>query len=196
MTIETKDLLGWLITGGLGAAGLVLNLLTRRDARRKAQRDAEAIWSLDPARGQAREAQGQLFALKLRDPTSNRFRLSEIRVVEPPGARIAHVATLQAGGRADVNAGPVPGGYVETLTFNRDVRGGLSIGSDGQLKGSTQAGTVRFFADWPSAIARKNVSRLVVVVSVEEISPSRRESCLTVKSQAIEWTIKAPASAM
>lgn len=191
MAVETKDILGWFITGGLGAAGLLLNILSRRDAARKSKRDAEAVWSLHLHSGATQGATGQMFRLSLADLASNRYRLSSVKVIEPKGAKISHLNN----GRHDVNAGEIPDSYTDSLVFDRDLEPGLRINPQTMSVSRSSISGVVFFADWPSATERKKWSRLVVVISVNEISSSRRESRLTIRSQPIDWTVRAAPNA-
>lgn len=182
MAIETKDILGWLITGSLGGAGLILNLLTRRDAKKKAKREEEAIWSLRLSNSPTAPGDA-CFALCLEDAAEQRRRLIKIDAVSPRGVEIAEV-------RYETNGAgryfTLPATFTTRIKIDRDLTGDVSHGMAG-LRQELQATTL-FFARVPRKKKRPAAKeRLVVKLQLEAISAWGEGQIIRVRSEPIDW---------
>lgn len=188
LTIETKDLVGWGITGSLGLLSLVLNWQTRRDTKRRAAQEDDAMWSLRRTRDYVAEDRF-LFALTLRDPDQNRFRVNRLTLLRPRGGKIslASYETEADGQRRNVPVAFAPAVMVEgDLRPDRVLRGGHAYNSD--------SATLLFFVS-PPAGRRSETSRLVVAIDSETISSSASRVRKKIHSEPIDWSTSADASA-
>lgn len=183
MAIETKDILGWLITGSLGGVGLILNLLTRRDAKRKAKREKESIWSLRLSNSPTTPGDA-CFALCLEDAAEQRLRLIKIDSLRPRGVEIADVKYETDGaGRYFTQ----PATFTTQIKIDRDLTGDVTHGMAG-LRQEAQA-TILFFARVPRRKNRPAArERLVVKLQLEAISARGERQTIRVRSEPIAWS--------
>ena len=196
MPIETKDLVGWAVTGTVSTASLLISWLNRRDAMRRAKATADQIWQLHASRRE-NISTAILMNIVLDEPSENRFTLNTITVIKPCFVRVALA-------RVDVNQDgvgfmQVTGDFKRTIIVDRDLKRPFTSGFDTPAPDEAR---LYFFATTkpsilsrivPSAILRKKRLSLVISAKVSEISASRRSSRIKMTSDPIDWTVRSTA---
>lgn len=164
--------------------------LNRKTAKKTELKELRAQWSLeiinDGLTCQRRQAQ-----LLLQDPQINRFRLVNLRVKSPRGARLSragyHVENFHQALKDE-------GGSDRTMFLNQDAKPHGVYGQHGLT--TFDYSKIPFFVSIPSKpwFIRNDLTRLVILISVEDRSSSRVQRHFIIKSQPIPWTSKNPKS--
>ncbi|WP_131803817.1 hypothetical protein [Methylorubrum salsuginis] len=187
MAVETKDLIGWAVTGGIGLWSLYLNWRTRRDTKKREKRQADAVWKLRRSKDPVTEG-GLTFLLTLKEPKENAFRMLSMQVLKPRGSLIAPAKGNWDGGKF---IGYSPKDYAKKWIVDADIKPDTRLRSGGPY--TANESTFRFFVSETASwwLRRMKRRRLVVAVEVESISSSAEVMRLKIRSEEIDWTASA-----
>lgn len=190
LAVETKDVIGWTVTGGLGLISLYLNWCTRRDAIRRKSEEADLKWSIRFAHRDDHPP-FRLMELVYRDPIDAPVIVHTIKAKRPNGARLAkYNYAKDYNGRWGKDEPPMLD-VGQSIAVDRELTGYV-IGH-----GQTDRASLIFYLAFPSrpAFARSEKSAASITLTFSDISRTRRMRTLKITTPPIHWATTSADSA-